>query len=88
MLEKSVEILHAVGLHARPATIFVQTAGRFVSSIRIEKAGSEVNAKSILSILSLGVKQGDVISICADGVDEMEALTTLIELVNSNFGEA
>lgn len=87
MPEITLTIRHEVGLHARPAAIFVKAANRFKSQIMVEKDGQEVNAKSILSVLTLGVGQGSVVTIRAEGEDEVEAIEALRELVVSNFGE-
>jgi len=88
MKEVTLVVQHEVGLHARPAAMFVQTAKQFKSDITVSKDDMEVNAKSILSILTLGVNQGTAITIKADGEDEEEALHALQELVESNFGES
>jgi len=85
--EITLTIHHEVGLHARPAALFVKTANRFKSQIMLEKDGQEVNAKSILSVLTLGVGQGAVVTIRTEGEDEVEAIEALRELVASNFGE-
>ena len=87
MQEATLVVRHEVGLHARPAALFVQAAKKFESAITICKDDMEVNAKSILSILTLGVNQNTVITIKADGEDEEQALSTLLELVESNFRE-
>jgi len=87
MQEVTLVVRHEVGLHARPAALFVQTAKKFKSAISVGKDEMEVNAKSILSILTLGVNQNTVIKIKADGEDEEEAVKALQELVESNFGE-
>jgi phosphocarrier protein len=87
MQEVTLCVLHEVGLHARPAALFVQTAKQFKSDVKVGKDDTEVNAKSILSILTLGVNQNTVITIKAEGEDEEEAVTALQELVESNFGE-
>lgn len=87
MPEITLTIHHEVGLHARPAALFVKTANRFKSQIMLEKDGQEVNAKSILSVLTLGVGQGAVVTIRTEGEDEVEAIEALRELVASNFGE-
>lgn len=79
---------HKVGLHARPAALFVQTAKKYKSDIVVSKDEREANAKSILSILTLGANQGAVITIKATGEDEEQALQALQDLVDSNFGEA
>lgn len=85
-----ITVQHSVGLHARPAAQFVQTACAFQSDITVKNqtSGSEpVNAKSILRVLTLGVHQGHEIEITAEGEDEVEALAALKLLVESNFGE-
>ncbi|PKO05502.1 MAG: transketolase [Chloroflexi bacterium HGW-Chloroflexi-3] len=82
-----IKIEHPVGLHARPATLFVDTIKKFKSSVRLRKNDREVNAKSILSVLSLGVKQSDEITIVADGDDATQVLSELKVLINGNFGE-
>ena len=87
MFVKDVMVQNQVGLHARPATFFIQKANEFKSSIWIEKEERRVNAKSLLGILSLGSVGGTQIRIIADGADEQEAVTALIELVDSGFAE-
>lgn len=87
MFVKDVMVQNQVGLHARPATFFIQKANEYKSSIWIEKEERRVNAKSLLGILSLGIVGGTQIRIIADGADEQEAVTALIELVDSGFAE-
>ena len=87
MYEKKATIKKQVGLHARPATFLIQKANEFKCSIWIEKDERRVNAKSLLGVLSLGVAQGATISIIADGQDEVEAVNTLCELIDSDFAE-
>lgn len=87
MISKEVVINNQVGLHARPATFFIQKANEFKSSIWIEKEDRRVNAKSLLGVLSLGIVKGTEVHIVADGVDENEAITTLSELIDSDFSE-
>lgn len=87
MPEVQMEIKNAVGLHARPAALFVQTASRFLSSITVRNGALSANAKSILHILSLGAEEGSVITVTAEGEDADQALTALIELNASNYGE-
>lgn len=87
MFSKEVIVNNQVGLHARPATFFIQRANEFKSSIWIEKEARKVNAKSLLGVLSLGITKGTQISILADGADEEEAANSLVELVESNFAE-
>ena len=85
MITKEVVINNQVGLHARPATFFIQKANEFRSSIWIEKDERRVNAKSLLGVLSLGIVKGTAINIIADGADEAEAIKTLSELIDSDF---
>ena len=87
MYSKDVMVQNQVGLHARPATFFIQKANEFLSSIWIEKEESRVNAKSLLGILSLGIIGGTQIKIIADGADEQAAVNALVELVESGFSE-
>jgi len=87
MPEKSVIVTHKVGLHARPASVFVQTASKFSSDISVTCEDRTANAKSILTVLTLGAHQGTEITIKAEGEDAQEALDTLVKLVEDNFGE-
>lgn len=87
MPEIKITVNHKVGLHARPAATFVKTANQFKSAIQIATAERCVNAKSILSVLTLGVNQGTEIKISAEGEDADAALQTLVKLVEDNFGE-
>lgn len=74
-----------VGLHARPASLFVKKAMEFSSSITVKIGEREVDAKRLLAIMSLGVKKGESITIRAEGADEQEAVAALQQLVESNF---
>ena len=87
MPEIKVKIMHEVGLHARPAALFVQTAKKFESDIYVKNGDREVDAKSILSVLTLGINQGAEITITAQGTDAQQALGALRDLVDSNFPE-
>ncbi|MBQ1992672.1 MAG: HPr family phosphocarrier protein [Clostridia bacterium] len=87
MFVKEVEIQNQVGLHARPATFFIQKANEFKSSIWVEKDERRVNAKSLLGVLSLGIVGGTTIKILADGSDESAAVEGLVKLVESGFSE-
>ena len=87
VISKEVTISNQVGLHARPATFFIQKANEFKSSIWIEREERRVNAKSLLGVLSLGIVKGTAVNIVADGVDENEAIATLSELIDSDFSE-
>ena len=85
MYTQEITVNNEVGLHARPATFFIQKANEFKSSIWIEKEERRVNAKSLLGILSLGIVGGTSIRIIADGADEQQAVDALVELVESGF---
>jgi phosphotransferase system HPr (HPr) family protein len=87
MPEITLTVNHKVGLHARPASMFVQTASKFKSDISVTHDDTVANAKSILTVLTLGVQRGNQITISAEGEDAQEALDALEELVNNNFGE-
>ncbi len=87
MFSKEVVVQNQVGLHARPATFFIQKANEFKSTVWIEKDDRKVNAKSLLGVLSLGITRGTAINVLADGADEQEAVSVLVELVESNFAE-
>lgn len=85
MVSREVKITNSIGLHARPATFFIQRANSFKSNIWVEKDDRKVNAKSLLGVLSLGIAKGMPILISVEGVDENEALDSLCELINSGF---
>ncbi|MCK4234714.1 HPr family phosphocarrier protein [candidate division WOR-3 bacterium] len=81
MKKNVVTIVNKLGLHARPASLFVKTAGKFESDIKIEKDGIEVNGKSIMGVMMLAAEKGSQITIIADGVDEKEAIDSLVTLI-------
>ena len=87
MISQNVTIKNSVGLHARPATFFIQKANSFKCSIWVEKEDCRVNAKSLLGVLSLGISKGTEITIIADGQDEVDAVTGLTELIDGGFSE-
>ena len=87
MPEITLIVEHQVGLHARPAALFVQTASEYESDITVTHGDRTANAKSILNVLTLGANQGAEITIHAEGPDAEEALASLEELVKNNFGE-
>lgn len=87
MFEKEVIVQNQVGLHARPATFFIQKANEFKSSIWVEKDERKVSAKSLLGVLSLGITRGTNIKIVAEGSDKEDAVKALIELISSDFAE-
>ena len=85
MVSRDITIKNSVGLHARPATFFIQKANSYKSSIWVEKEDCRVNAKSLLGVLSLGITKGTTITLIADGADESAAVEGLIALVDSEF---
>ena len=85
MISKEVVINNQVGLHARPATFFIQKANSYKSYVWVEKDDRRVNAKSLLGVLSLGITKGMEVTLIADGPDEVEALNGLEELVETGF---
>ena len=87
MFMKETTVNNQVGLHARPATFFIQKANEFKSSIWVEKDDRRVNAKSLLGVLSLGIVKGTTSNLIADGPDEEAAIKALVELIDSEFTE-
>ena len=87
MISREVTITNTIGLHARPATFFIQKANSFKSSIWVEKEDRKVNAKSLLGVLSLGIIGGTSIKIICDGSDEADAMAGLVALVESGFAD-
>jgi len=84
--EMCLKITHPVGLHARPATLFVKTAAQFKSKIKVQHEDMKGNAKSIIHVLSMGAVRGSTIKLSAEGEDAQDALAALKELVESDFG--
>ena len=82
MYTQEITVNNEVGLHARPATFFIQKANEFKSGIWVEKED-----RRVLGVLSLGIVKGTTITLIADGADEKEAVEALVELVKDNFGE-
>ena len=87
MYSKVAVVNNQVGLHARPATFFIQKANEFKSSVWVEREERKVNAKSLLGVLSLGIVKGTEITLIADGSDEEEAIEALVKLISSDFAE-
>ena len=87
MFIREAVVDNQVGLHARPATFFIQKANEFKCSIWVEIGTRRINAKSLLGVLSLGIVKGTTITLIADGADEEEALSGLAELVDTGFNE-
>ncbi|MVB10110.1 Phosphocarrier protein HPr [Caprobacter fermentans] len=93
MYSKKTVIANPTGLHARPASDFIAAAGKFSSKIRISRVAGDpeedaANAKSIISLLSLGLAQGEEVEVFADGADEKQAVDDLVALIDSKFGES
>lgn len=87
MVTRKITITNSVGLHARPATYFIQEANKYKSTVSVKKDQRKVNAKSLLGVLSLGIIQGMEIELEAEGVDENEAVNGLAELIDNGFNE-
>ncbi|TVQ36665.1 MAG: HPr family phosphocarrier protein [Spirochaetaceae bacterium] len=87
MIERDVTVTNRAGIHARPAALIVQTAGKYDSKIMFQKDGEEINAKSIMGIITLGAAYNSVISIRAEGSDEQEAIDALATLFDNRFEE-
>jgi len=88
MISRDIIITNTSGLHARPATFFIQKANSYPCSIWVEKDDRRVNAKSLLGVLSLGIAKGMSVTLIADGQGEEDALEGLSELIDSGFAEA
>lgn len=87
MTTQTVQVLNKVGLHARPATMLVSAAEKFESNITIKNGARTAAAKSMINLLALRAKMNDIITIEANGSDEKEAVITLVNLIDSKFGE-
>ena len=87
MVSRDVKITNNIGLHARPATFFVQKANCYRSVIKVEKDDRIVSGKSLLGILSLGIAKGMTITLRADGPDEAEAVEGLATLIDQGLAE-
>lgn len=83
VVNKQVTVVLKTGLQARPAALFVQEANRFHSDVYVEKGSKKINAKSIMGIMSLAVGSGSIITVSADGSDEVEALEALVKFVEN-----
>ncbi len=82
MINKEFIIKNEIGLHARPAALFVQTTNKFLSDIMIKKADKTINAKSIMGVMAIGIAKGETIEIIIDGADEENAIQAIDELIN------
>ena len=88
MTEREATIVNPLGLHARPAALFVKLATTFTSNIEVVKDGMPINGKSIMGVMMLAAECGSTLTIRADGVDESQAVTALADLIQDGFGEA
>jgi len=87
MVEKKIEIVNKLGLHARAAAVLVQEASKFDSDIEITFKDNTVNAKSILGVMILAAMKGDTVKVKTEGEDEIEAMEAIEELIKNRFGE-
>jgi phosphocarrier protein HPr len=87
VIERELAIRNRLGLHARAAAKFVQTASRFRSAVKIRKNGEVVDGKSILGILLLAASEGTMIVVAVEGVDEKEAFAAVEDLITRRFDE-
>ena len=87
MLQREIEIVNKLGLHARASAKLTQMAGQFTAEVWISRDGRKVNAKSIMGVMMLAAAKGSVVAIEIDGPDETEAMTALVGLINDKFGE-
>lgn len=87
MLQRELEIINRLGLHARASVKLTQTAGRFSSEVWLSRNGKRVNAKSIMGVMMLAASRGTTVLLEVDGPDESSALEVLTELVAARFGE-
>ena len=88
MIEQTATVANQLGLHARPAAQLVKLANTFASEIQLIKDGVPVNAKSIMGVMILAAECGSSLTVRAEGDDEQAAVSALVELVNSGFGES
>lgn len=87
MFEQDIEIINKLGLHARAATKFANTANRFSSSVKVQFGGKSIDGKSIMALMLLAAAKGSQIRLQAEGSDEAEAIAALVSLINNRFDE-
>lgn len=87
MIQKEILIQNKLGLHARPAALFVQTASKFKSDVYVSRNDHEVNGKSIMGVMMLAAEKGSTLTLTVNGEDEKEAMDALIDLINNKFNE-
>jgi len=88
VLQQTTTIINKLGLHARAAAKFVTQASLFDSDINLKRNGQDVNGKSIMGVMMLAAAKGSEIELIIDGVDEKQAMQSLLELIENRFGEA
>jgi phosphocarrier protein HPr len=86
-LERNFTVLNSLGLHARPAAMVVQTANRFRSDVQFEKDGLQINAKSIMGVLTLAAGKGTTLIVTCEGPDAADAMAAMAKVFESGFGE-
>jgi phosphocarrier protein HPr len=86
-LEKEVTIVNRLGMHARPAAMFVRIASRFRCEVWVEKEGEKINGKSIMGLMMLAAGQGSKLLLCCEGPDAAEAMAELEALIAAKFNE-
>lgn len=87
MLKDNFLIINKLGLHARASALFVKTASRFASEVKLAKEGVEVNGKSIMGIMMLAASKGTTVSLSVEGTDEADAFAAIGDLIRNGFGE-
>lgn len=87
MLQRDVEVVNSLGIHARPSSEIVKLAAKFSAHITLARDGLEVNGKSIMGVMMLAAECGSVVTVKADGSDEAAAIEALATLIGSRFEE-
>ena len=88
MVEKLLTVKNKLGLHARPAALFAQTAGKFKAQVRVSKGDLEVNGKSVMGLMMLAAECGSKLKVVLEGADEGQAVKALEQLFDRKFDEA
>ena len=87
MYEQKVTLSNEIGLHARPASIFIRQAVKFPCDITVVKAGRSYNAKSIMSVLSMSASNGEELTIKASGEKEEDAVNSLVDVIENKINQ-
>jgi phosphotransferase system HPr (HPr) family protein len=87
MVSATIEVTNSIGFHARPASLLIDTAKRFSSTVTITKGERTVGMDSLVALMKLQVKQGDMVTLAAEGADEDAVLNSLVHLIEAKFGE-